>query len=81
MIREICKDEAFLANKAEPATMEDLPVAADLLDTLKHHRDGCVGLAANMIGLNKRIIAFTAIKSFCTHIWSYSRNVVKVPVS
>lgn len=58
MIREICKDEAFLANKAEPATIEDLPVAADLLDTLKHHREGCVGMAANMIGVNKRIIAF-----------------------
>ena len=58
MIREICKEEAFLANKAEPATIEDLPVAADLLDTLKHHREGCVGMAANMIGVNKRIIAF-----------------------
>ncbi|MBM6918128.1 peptide deformylase [Intestinimonas butyriciproducens] len=58
MIREICKDKAFLANKAEPATIEDLPVAADLLDTLKHHREGCVGMAANMIGVNKRIIAF-----------------------
>ena len=58
MIREICKDEAFLAQKAELATMEDLPVADDLLDTLKHHREGCVGMAANMIGVNKRIIAF-----------------------
>ena len=52
MIREICKDEAFLAQKA------DLQVAADLLDTLIHHKEGCVGLAANMIGVNKRIIAF-----------------------
>ena len=58
MIREICKDEAFLAQKAEPATLDDLPVAADLLETLEHHRDGCVGMAANMIGVNKRIIAF-----------------------
>ena len=58
MIREICKDEAFLAQKAELATVEDLPVSADLLDTLKHHREGCVGMAANMIGVNKRIIAF-----------------------
>ena len=64
MIREICKEEAFLANKAEPATIEDLPVAADLLDTLKHHREGCVGMAANMIGVNKRIIAFTAITHY-----------------
>ena len=58
MIRDICKDEAFLAQKAEPATPEDLPVAADLLETLEHHKDGCVGMAANMIGVNKRIIAF-----------------------
>ncbi len=58
MIREICKDEAFLAQRAEPAGPEDLPVAADLLETLAHHSDGCVGMAANMIGVNKRIIAF-----------------------
>lgn len=58
MIREICKDVIFLAQKAEPATPEDLPVAADLLETLEHHKDGCVGMAANMIGVNKRIIAF-----------------------
>ena len=58
MIREICKDEAFLAQKAEPATSEDIQVAADLLETLAHHRDGCVGMAANMIGVNKRIIVF-----------------------
>ena len=58
MIREICKDEAFLAQKAELTTPADLQVAADLLDTLIHHKEGCVGLAANMIGVNKRIIAF-----------------------
>lgn len=58
MVREICKDEAFLAQKAEPATADDLGVAQDLLDTLIAHKDGCVGLAANMIGVNKRIIAF-----------------------
>ena len=58
MIREICKDEAFLSRKAEPATPDDLQVAADLLETLEHHKDGCVGMAANMIGVNKRIIAF-----------------------
>ena len=58
MIREICRDEAFLSQPAEPATPDDLPVAADLLETLEHHRDGCVGMAANMIGVNKRIIAF-----------------------
>ena len=58
MVREICKDEAFLAQKAEPATTNDLGVAQDLLDTLVAHKDGCVGMAANMIGVNKRIIAF-----------------------
>lgn len=58
MIREICKDVIFLAQKAEPATPEDLPIAADLLETLEYHKDSCVGMAANMIGVNKRIIAF-----------------------
>ena len=58
MIREICKDKTFLAQKAEPATPDDLSIAADLLETLEHHKDGCVGMAANMIGVNKRIIAF-----------------------
>ena len=58
MIRDICKDEAFLAQKAETATAEDLDTAQDLLDTLAAHREGCVGMAANMIGLNKRIIVF-----------------------
>ena len=52
------RDEAFLSQKAEPAPLEDLPVAQDLLDTLTAHKDGCVGMAANMIGVNKRIIAF-----------------------
>ena len=58
MIREIMRDTAFLAQKAEPATPADLPVAEDLLETLTAHKDGCVGMAANMIGVNKRIIAF-----------------------
>ena len=58
MVRDICKDEAFLAQRAEPATADDLGVAQDLLDTLAAHKDGCVGMAANMIGVNKRIIAF-----------------------
>ena len=58
MVREICKDEAFLAQKAEPATADDLALAQDLLETLAAHKDGCVGMAANMIGVNKRIIAF-----------------------
>jgi len=58
MIREICKDEVFLAQKAEPATVDDLCVAQDLLETLEAHKEGCVGMAANMIGVNKRIIVF-----------------------
>ena len=58
MIQEIMRDTAFLSQKAEPATPTDLPVAQDLLDTLAAHKDGCVGMAANMIGVNKRIIAF-----------------------
>ena len=58
MIRELCKDELFLARKAAPATPDDLGVAQDLLDTLIAHEDGCVGMAANMIGVAKRIIAF-----------------------
>ena len=60
MICEICKDEAFLAQKSQPAGPQDLPAASDLLETLAHHRDGCVGMAANMIGVSKRIIAVEA---------------------
>ena len=58
MVREICRDESFLGKKAEPATAEDLPAAEDLLETLIAHKDGCVGMAANMIGVSKSIIAF-----------------------
>jgi len=58
MERPIMKDLIFLAQKSAPATAEDLPVAQDLLDTLIAHRDGCVGMAANMIGVSKRIIVF-----------------------
>ena len=58
MVRDICKDEGFLAQKAQPATLDDLDTARDLLDTLIAHKAGCVGMAANMIGINKRIIAF-----------------------
>ena len=58
MVQEIMRDEAFLSQKAEPASLEDLPVAQDLLDTITAHKTGCVGMAANMIGVNKRIIIF-----------------------
>lgn len=52
------KDTNFLSQRADAATVEDMSVAQDLLETLKAHREGCVGMAANMIGINKRIIAF-----------------------
>ena len=58
MIKELMHDPIFLAGKSEIATKEDLQVAQDLLDTLIANKDGCVGMAANMIGVHKRIIAF-----------------------
>ena len=58
MVKEVVHDPIFLAMKSEPATVEDLQVAQDLLDTLIAHKDGCVGMAANMIGVLKRIIVF-----------------------
>ena len=58
MVRELMKDTVFLAQKAQPATADDIPTADDLLDTLRAHADGCVGMAANMIGVNKAIIVF-----------------------
>lgn len=56
-VKPIMKDVLFLSQKAEPATHADKQVAIDLLDTLQAHKDGCVGMAANMIGVNKAIIA------------------------
>ncbi len=58
MVKELIHDPIFLAGKSEVATKEDLQVAQDLLDTLVAHRESCVGMAANMIGVKKRIIAF-----------------------
>lgn len=58
MIKDICRDEEFLSKPSDDATADDLDVAQDLLDTLIAHKDGCVGMAANMIGIGKRIIAF-----------------------
>ncbi len=58
MIKELIHDPILLARKSEVATKEDLQVVQDLLDTLIAHKDGCVGMAANMIGVQKRIIAF-----------------------
>ena len=56
MVKEIVKDPFFLAQKSVPATKDDLQVGRDLMDTLKAHREGCVGMAANMIGIKKNII-------------------------
>ena len=58
MVRELMHDPIFLARKSEEATKEDLDAAQDLLDTLTFHKEGCVGMAANMIGVTKRIIVF-----------------------
>ena len=58
MIKKLIHDPILLARKSEVATKEDLQVAQDLLDTLVAHKDSCVGMAANMIGVQKRIIAF-----------------------
>ena len=58
MVKPIVKDPIFLARKSAPATPEDAQVAQDLRDTLEAHREGCVGMAANMIGVGKRIIIF-----------------------
>ena len=58
MIKELMHDPIFLAGKSELATEEDLQIAQDLLETLLAHKESCVGMAANMIGERKRIIAF-----------------------
>ena len=58
MVKELMHDPIFLSGKSEVATKDDLCVAQDLLDTLIAHKDSCVGMAANMIGVRKRIIAF-----------------------
>ena len=58
MIREVIHDPILLSIPSAPAGKEDLQIAQDLLDTLAFHKDGCVGMAANMIGVHKRIIAF-----------------------
>ena len=58
MVQELMHDPLFLARKSTPAGAEDLETARDLLDTLTFYKDSCVGMAANMIGVTKRIIAF-----------------------
>ena len=58
MIKELIHDPIFLAGKSEMATKEDLQVAQGLFDTFIANREDCVGMAANMIGVRKRIIVF-----------------------
>ncbi len=58
MVKELMHDPVFLAQKSEPATKDDLQTAQDLLDTLTAHKETCVGMAANMIGVCRRVIAF-----------------------
>ena len=60
MIKPIVKDVFFLGQKSEPATKADIQIGKDLQDTLAANREGCVGMAANMIGVKKRIIVFNA---------------------
>ena len=62
MIREIMRDETLLAQKAEPATPEDLSVAQDLLDTLAANKERCVGMGASMIGINKGCLSLEGIR-------------------
>ena len=74
MVKEIMKDPIFLGRKSRDASIEDLPIAQDLLDTLIAHKDGCVGMAANMIGQAVRIIAFD---NEGTYIVMFNPEIVK----
>ena len=58
MVKEVIHDPILLGIPSTPAGKEDLQVAQDLLETLAFHKDGCVGMAAKMIGVHKRIIVF-----------------------
>ena len=66
MVRPIMKDQLFLAQKSVTATAEDLDIARDLLETLQANAAGCVGMAANMIGVTVRIIVFDCEGSYMT---------------
>lgn len=66
MIRPLVHDTIFLKIRAKDADAEDVQTAKDLAETLEHHKEGCVGMAANMIGVPKRIIAFYDSKKIIT---------------
>ena len=74
MVKEVVHDPIFLAGKSELATKEDLQVAQDLLDTLIDNKDGCVGMAANMIGVRKRIIV---IDNEGTYMTMFNLDIIK----
>lgn len=65
MVQPINKDPLILAAKSADSTPDDIQTAQNLLDTLKAHKDSCVGMAADMIGVNKRIIAFCDGNEYC----------------
>lgn len=75
MVRELVHDPILLARKSAPAGKEDLPIARDLLDTLIAHKEGCVGMAANMIGEWKQIIVFDNEGTYMTML---NPEIVKV---
>jgi peptide deformylase len=66
MIREIVHDPIILKVKSRDASEDDVQTAKDLAETLEYHKEGCVGMAANMIGVTKRIIAFYDCKKIVT---------------
>ena len=66
MVKEVVHAPILLGQKSEPATTADLQVAQDLLDTLIANKDACVGMAANMIGVCKRIIVFDNMGTYMT---------------
>ena len=74
MVKELIHDPILLSIKSEKATKEDLQVVQNLLDTLVAHKDGCVGMAANMIGVCKRIIAFD---DDGTHMVMFNPEIIK----
>ena len=61
MVKQVVRDELFLRQKSEPATKADAQVIVDLMDTLRANAEHCVGMAANMIGVKKRIIVFLSL--------------------
>ena len=74
MVQPIMRDPIFLARPSAPATPEDVQIGQDLLETLEAHKEGCVGMAANMIGVSKRIIAFDNEGSY---MLMYNPEIVK----